>query len=364
MKQVTNLTLTRLNSFILRGIHPRSVGFEIPRHEHKTITLSHGAGGSLTHKLISDVIIKTLGNVYLNRLDDSAVIKELPARHHIAFTTDAYIVEPVFFPGGDIGRLAVCGTVNDLSTAGAVPKYLSLSLIIEAGFDLGQFKKIVVSIKEAAEESGVKVVTGDTKVLPKERGGSIYINTSGIGFVPDCLDISSHNAKASDVIIVSGTMGDHEAAILNARENLQLKTTLKSDVAPINHTIAKILKKTPKINCLKDLTRGGLAGALIEIATHSRCQIQIDEQKIPVRREVAGICDLVGLDPLYLANEGKFVVVCAKKESATVLSVLKKNAAVIGEVTSIKKPELLLKTAGGGIRRLHMMSASQLPRIC
>lgn len=334
------------------------------RHD-SNISIDHGAGGSLTHSLVHEFILSELGNEILNKLDDSAVLEEVPQGYKIAYTTDSHVVDPIFFPGGDIGRLAVSGTVNDLAVSGATCKYLSLSLIIEAGLNLDDLKRVIQSIKSTAIESRVKVVTGDTKVVPKGKADKIFINTSGFGFVRNDLNISTWNAEEGDVIIVNGTIGDHEIAILNARENLKLKPNICSDVGPINHEIEQILSQTKKIHCFKDLTRGGLAGALVEIAEHSQHEIFIDESLLPVKDEVLGVCELLGFDIIYLANEGKFVTVCPECEAPKVLSVLGNKAKVIGQVkTKFTKGQLFMETLSGGTRKIHMMISSQLPRIC
>ncbi|MFH1729458.1 MAG: hydrogenase expression/formation protein HypE [Pseudomonadota bacterium] len=334
------------------------------------IALGHGAGGKIMHQLISNIVTKGISNPILNRFDDSAVF-ENQGSSRLAFTTDSFVVSPLFFKGGDIGKLAVCGTVNDLAMSGATCKYLSLSFIIEEGFSIDELNKICTSIKECTEEAGVQIITGDTKVVEKGKGDGLFINTSGLGFIEnDNLKISSHVVKAGDAIILSGYLGDHEMSILSARREYEIELDIASDVSPLNGVIKSLHKFEDKIHCLKDPTRGGLASALNEISYNSNINIEINEEQIPIRKETLGTCDLLGFDPLYLANEGKFICVCSQDIANEVLKELKKHpygehAAIIGNVIKTEdKPRVFLNTTFGGKRIVQMLSGVQLPRIC
>ncbi|MBN1626677.1 MAG: hydrogenase expression/formation protein HypE [Deltaproteobacteria bacterium] len=330
------------------------------------VLLAHGSGGRLSHDLIEKYFMPRLDNPILNRLDDSAVL-EMKGR--IAFTTDSYIIKPVFFPGGDIGRLAVCGTINDLSTSGAVPKYLSLGLIIEEGLPIADLEDIMASVSETAKEAGVFVVTGDTKVVDHGSADGIFINTSGIGIIPEDIDISGANAKDGDKVIISGTIGDHGITVMAQREGLKFTVPVESDCAPLNGLVSDILKVSANIHCLRDPTRGGLATTLIELASQSGVGIQIYEDKIPVRDAVRGMCEILGFDPLYIANEGKMVIIAGPEDADIIIDILRKNryggdAAVIGEVTSQQKGRVVLKTGLGSSRIVDMPAGDLLPRIC
>jgi hydrogenase expression/formation protein HypE len=334
--------------------------------EDETILLAHGSGSRLSHELIEKYLLPPLANPLLAKLDDSAVF-DLSGR--LAFTTDSYVVSPIFFPGGDIGKLAVCGTINDLSMSGAMPLYLSLSLIIEEGLTLSELKKVVSSIKAAAEEAGVKIVTGDTKVVNRGSADKLFINTSGIGIIPKGIDISGANAKVGDKIILSGTIGDHGIAVMSQREGLKFSVPVKSDCAPLNKLVSQMLEASPKINCLRDPTRGGLATTLNEFAKQSGVGITIEEEKIPVRDAVRAACELLGFDPLYVANEGKLVAVVAPQDADKILAKMERNAygadaAIIGEVTDEHKGKVIMKTRLGASRIIDMLSGELLPRIC
>ncbi len=330
------------------------------------ILLAHGSGGSLSHDIVNNSILSILGNPILNRLDDSAVFD---AKGKIAFTTDSHVVQPMFFPGGDIGRLSVCGTVNDLSVMGATPLYLSLALIIEEGLPSKDLNNVVNSIKEAADEAGVKIVTGDTKVVNRGNADKLFINTAGIGIIPEGINISGHNARPGNKVILSGTIGDHGIAVLSKREGIGFETDLESDSAPLNKMIAEMMQVSDKINCMRDPTRGGLSSTLNEIAEQSGVSIRIDEEKIPVRREVAAACEMLGLDPLYIANEGKVVAIVEAEDAEKILAQMQKNkygrnAAIIGEVTEKHTAKVTLKTALGTSRIVDMLVGEPLPRIC
>jgi len=330
------------------------------------ILLAHGSGGKLSHDLVEDSFVAVLGNPILNTLEDSAVL-ELSGR--LAFTTDSYVVSPIFFPGGDIGKLAVCGTVNDLSMSGATPLYLSLSLIIEEGLLIADLKKIIASIQHTATEAGVKIVTGDTKVVNKGSVDKLFINTSGVGVVPLGIDISAANARPGDKIIVSGTLGDHGIAVLSQREGLEFNVPVPSDCAPLNRLVAEMLEASTNIHCLRDPTRGGLATTLNEFARRSGAGINLDEGNIPVKKAVASACELLGFDPLYVANEGKLVAIVAPEDADKVLTKMKQNrygreAAIIGEVVKEHPQRVVVKTRLGASRIIGMLVDELLPRIC
>jgi hydrogenase expression/formation protein HypE len=330
------------------------------------ILLAHGSGGQLMHNLIKKSFVSTLSNPILEKLDDSAVF-DLSGR--LAFTTDSYVVSPIFFPGGDIGKLAVCGTVNDLSMTGAVPLYLSLSFIIEEGLLLADLTKIVNSINEAAIEAGVKIVTGDTKVVDKGSADKLFINTSGVGIVPPGVDISGANARPGDKVIVSGTLGDHGMAVLSQREGIRFQVPVPSDCAPLNKMVAEMLATGAEIHCLRDPTRGGLATTLNEFAQQSRVGIRIDELSLPVNPAVLGACELLGFDPLYVANEGKLVAVVAPGDVDRVLATVRKNqygqkAVIIGEAVKEHPGRVVLKTRLGASRIVDVLVGELLPRIC
>ncbi len=328
----------------------------------KNITLSVGSGGKDMHAFINDYIVKKLGNDILNKMDDASILVSKEKR--LAFTTDSYVVSPIFFEGGDIGRLCVCGTVNDLATSGAVPVALSLAFILEDGVSLDDICTVVDSIAAACKEANVKIVTGDTKVVEKGKGDKIYINTAGIGFIEDGIDLSSHNAVLNDQVIITGTIGDHEVAMMKARGLINFDIKVKSDVSSLNLHVKELLKKTKDIHVIKDPTRGGLASALFEITENSNCEIRLIEELIPISKDTKAVSDLLGLDPLYLANEGKFVILCPNDSAKAVLNVFGKSARVVGSVTSVGKPKLNIETFSGGIRRLGMLDSVQLPRIC
>ncbi len=329
------------------------------------ILLAHGSGGKLMHDLVQS-FLPDLTNPILEKMEDSAVFD---VKGRMAFTTDNYIVNPIFFPGGDIGRLAVCGTVNDLAMSGAKPRYLSLAFIIEEGLPIADLKKILTSIKKAAAEADVKIVTGDTKVVNKGSADKLFINTAGVGTVPEGVDISASNAKIGDKIILNGTIGDHGIAVLSQREGLKFSTTVPSDCAPLNRLVAEMLKASKDIHCMRDPTRGGLATTLNDFAEKSNVGIKIEEEKIPAAKAVLGACELLGLDPLYIANEGKLVAVVPAKDSDAVLAAMKKhqygkNAVIIGEVVAEHPRRVVMKTTLGASRIVDMPVGELLPRIC
>ena len=331
------------------------------------ILLAHGSGGKLSHDLIKQIFLPQFTNPSLEPLDDSAKITHRQGT--IAFTTDSYVVNPIFFPGGDIGKLAVCGTVNDLSMIGATPSYLSLSLIVEEGFSINLLKQIISSIQEVAEEAGVNIVTGDTKVVEHGAADLLFINTAGIGWIRSGVNLSGVNAKPGDKILLSGYLGDHEIAVLSQREGFKFQGELKSDCAPLNDLVGKMLNVCPSIRCLRDPTRGGLATTLNEIASMSNVGMVIEEEKVPVRESVKGICEFLGLDPLYLANEGKLIAICPPDEIERLLEVMQahplgRDGEVIGKVTEENRKRVILHTLIGGHRILDMLTGGQYPRIC
>ncbi len=339
----------------------------IPITEYDKVMLAHGGGGSLSNKLIEKMFFSEFDNEYLNKMHDGAVF-EIP-KGKMAISTDSFVIQPIFFPGGNIGELAVYGTVNDIACCGAVPKYLSLGFILEEGLPMDDLWKIVQSIKFAADKAGVQIVTGDTKVVEKGKGDKIFINTSGVGIVKEGINISPENCKPGDKIIVSGTVADHGTCIMSLRAGLEFETKIESDSAPLNHMIKDILDVSDKINVLRDPTRGGLASTLNEIASSSGKGIMLYENNIPVREDVKGVCELLGLDPLYVANEGKLLVFVAEEDAEKVLDTMRQNeygenAAIIGEVQETSDKIVKLKTSIGTTRIVDMISGEQLPRIC
>jgi hydrogenase expression/formation protein HypE len=335
------------------------------------ILLDHGSGGKMSFHLVHDLIRPIFDNPMLDALHDGAVIDmggEMGGKR-LAFSTDSYVVDPIFFPGGSIGDLAVNGTVNDVAMCGGRPLYLSCGLTIEEGFAMRDLEKILRDMNKAAEKAGVQVVTGDTKVVPKGAVDKIFINTSGIGMIPDDVDIASQNARIGDLIILSGTIADHGMTVLTQREGLAFDSPLRSDTAPLNHMVSQILSVCKTIHVLRDPTRGGLGTALNEIAGASDVGIRIEEQKIPIKNETAGICELLGFDPLYVANEGKLIAIVEAAHADEVLSIIKKDeygtdACMIGEVVADHCGRVVLQTRIGGTRIVDMLTGGQLPRIC
>ena len=329
----------------------------------KKILMAYGAGGRLSEELLHEIILPAFDNEILNELHDGAKIGKL------AMTTDSYVVRPIFFRGGDIGKLSICGTVNDLSVTGAVPKYLSVGVILEEGFDFNELKKIVNSMAAAAREAGVQIVTGDTKVVGRGQADGIFINTAGVGELIDGVDISAKNICAGMKVLISGTIGDHATTILAERHGLELPDSIKSDCAPLNKMIGEMLDVEPKIAMLRDATRGGLAAVLNEIAQAANVGILLDEEKIPIRDEVRGVCDILGFDALELANEGKIIAIVPADSSEKILSVMRKNiyginSAEIGAVVVESAGKVGLKTSVGSIRIVDMPTGELVPRIC
>ncbi|SFG69138.1 Hydrogenase maturation protein, carbamoyl dehydratase HypE [Desulfotomaculum arcticum] len=330
------------------------------------VLLAHGDGGLLSREMVRDIFLKYFNNPLLGQLSDAAVFRLKGEK--VATTIDAFVVDPVFFPGGDIGKLAVCGTVNDLAVSGARPVYLNASFIIEEGLLLTDLEKIAAAMAEACVEAGVAIVAGDTKVVPRGHADKIFITTSGVGIVPDGLDLGYHRPEPGDVVIVNGSMGNHGLTVLTAREALGLEGALKSDCAPLNHTIFHLLSGCPGVKLMRDLTRGGLASAAKEIAESCGMDMLIKETAVPVDREVRGAAEMLGLDPFYLANEGKFLAVVTAGEADKALELLHesiygRDAVIIGEVRA-GRGSVYLQTALGGTKFLDLLAGAPLPRIC
>jgi len=336
------------------------------------ITLSHGSGGKATHNLIEGVFAPAFSNALLDRMDDAAtfVPEEVAAGRPLAFTTDTYVVSPLFFPGGDIGKLAVHGTINDLATAGAMPLYLSAGFILEEGFPVADLRRIVESMAQAASEAGVAIVTGDTKVVQRGKADGLFINTAGVGVVMSTWPIGQSQARPGDHVLLSGPVGDHGIAVMLAREALDIETDVVSDTAPLHGLVAGLLQAAGDgIHCLKDPTRGGLATSLNEIALASEVSIALDEHAIPVRAGVRGACEILGLDPLTIANEGKLLAVVAPEAAEAALAAMRahplgREAAAIGQVRAEPAAMVFLRTDIGGTRVLDMLVGDPLPRIC
>jgi hydrogenase expression/formation protein HypE len=331
------------------------------------ITKAHGSGGKFTHDLIKSLFVKYFDNDKLRELSDSAVIGNVKGR--IIFTTDSHVVKPLFYPGGNIGKLAIAGTINDLAVSGAKPLWLSCSMIIEEGFEISTLEKIVISMKETAESAKVEIVTGDTKVVEHGAADGLYINTAGIGVLPADVNFSVDRVKPGDKVLVSGYIGDHEAAIITARKEFNANIDIKSDCAPLNDLTATLISESSGIKVMRDPTRGGLVTILNEFASSGNFGIRIFEESIPIREEVRGLCEPLGFDPLYMANEGKVVLIVAKENAEKILSVLKshplsENGNIIGEVVDKPHRKVLLRTIIGTERVLDMLTGVMLPRIC
>lgn len=332
------------------------------------VTLNHGSGGGLSRELVDNLFKKYFSNPVLDRMDDAGIV-ELPTGR-LAFTTDSFVVKPLFFEGGDIGKLAVCGTVNDLAVMGAEPAAITTAFLLEEGLDMSVLEAVVKSMGQTAREAGVSIVAGDTKVVEKGHADGIFINTSGIGVLPEGLNIGGAMAKAGDIIIINGPVGNHGASVITSREELGFKNRIKSDVAPLNNLVQSILETSRNIHVMRDATRGGLATVLNEICIQSNVSIEILESQIHIEDQVKGVCELLGLDPLYLANEGRIVVFVPEADAQRVLEQMKKDwygkdSCIIGRVVdNTSKPMVILKTAGVGSRILNMLAGEPLPRIC
>jgi len=331
------------------------------------IKLAHGNGGKLTHQLIRDVFLPLFNNPHLAPLNDSAVVEIEGIK--LAFTTDSYVIKPIFFPGGDIGKLAISGTVNDLAVMGARPIFISCGLIIEEGFPISTLKKVIFSLQETAKEAGVSVVTGDTKVVEKGSADEIFINTSGIGIIPPEVNLGPERIEVGDQIIINGSVGDHTIAVLSQREELGFEISMKSDCAPLYDLIHRLSCCWTSIKFMRDPTRGGLAGVLNEIARDRDFGIELWEKKIPIQEETFAICELLGLDPFYLANEGKIVTFVKKEEAENLLALFRthplgRESKIIGEVVAEPQGKVYIRTTIGTKRVLDMLVEDQLPRIC
>jgi hydrogenase expression/formation protein HypE len=336
------------------------------------ITLSHGSGGKAMRDLIADVFVGPFGSDRDDALEDQARIplaQLVAAGDRLAFTTDSYVVDPLFFPGGDIGALAVNGTVNDLAVGGARPLHLTCAVIMEEGLEIGVLRRVVQSMAKAARDAGVTVVTGDTKVVHRGAADKLFINTAGIGVIPAGVDVGATRARPGDVVLVNGALGDHGAAILAVREDLALEAAIASDCQPLHELVQAMLAAAPGVHCLRDATRGGVATVVNEIAHASRTSMRLREDTLPVREPVKGLCELLGLDPLYMANEGKLVAIVAPESAAAVLEAMRahpagREAAIVGEVLAAPAGRVTLATALGGERIVDMLVGEQLPRIC
>lgn len=329
------------------------------------IMMAHGAGGRLSRELVA-YLVSCLGSACRNDMDDAAIVS---STGRIAFTTDSFVVTPLFFPGGDVGKLAVCGTVNDLATSGATALCLSLSLIIEEGLPLADLTRVITSVREAALEAGVHIVTGDTKVVSRGAADKLFINTAGLGSIPDGINISGAFAKPGDAVILSGSVGDHGTTVMAQREGLRFSGDLASDCAPLNGLVAAMIAACPNIHAMRDPTRGGLATTLNEIAQQSKIGITIEESAVPIRLPVKSLCGLLGLDPFYVANEGKLVAFVPEDQAETVVAAMRREpygaqAGIIGRVTAEPKGRVVLKTPLGTTRVLFMLTGDLLPRIC
>lgn len=339
----------------------------IPLNDYPAVQLSHGGGGKMMHNLIEKMLYPLFDNRILNQRHDGALIELVSDR--IAFTTDSFVVTPLFFPGGDIGKLAVNGTINDLAMCGARPLYLSLSFILEEGFSMESLWKIANSISEEADHCGVKVVTGDTKVVDKGKADGLFINTTGIGVIEHDLSISPYNLQTGDSIILSGDIGRHGISIMASREGLEFESEIESDTASVWSAVNDLISGGVDIHCMRDLTRGGLASAIVEIARSSDRQVVIEEDKIKVREDVRGICEVLGLDPLYVANEGRFIAVVDSHDTEKAFEILDKHGtggepSVIGRVENSGQGKVIMKSIIGTNRIVDLISGEQLPRIC
>ena len=339
----------------------------IPISDYPQVLLAHGGGGKLSQQIIQKMIVPQFKNDLLDQLHDGALFTLDGLR--LAFSTDSYVVNPIFFPGGDIGELAVNGTVNDLAMCGARPLFLSAAFIIEEGFPMDDLWRVILSMQAAATKAGVKLVTGDTKVVDRGKGDKIFINTSGIGVVDSGIQIGSRNARVGDVVIISGPIAVHGIAIMSVREGLEFESQIESDTASLNHLVMSMLAASRNVHVLRDPTRGGVASSLNEIAESSHVGIKIDEEKIPITEPVRGACEILGLDPLYVANEGKLIAFVSPGDAESVLSVMRQNplgkeSVVIGEVVGDHPGTVVMRTSIGGSRVVDMLSGEQLPRIC
>jgi hydrogenase expression/formation protein HypE len=331
------------------------------------VDMTHGSGGRAMAQLVDELFVRAFDNEWLRQGNDAARFAPPPGR--MVMATDSHVVSPLFFPGGDIGCLSVHGTINDVSVMGAVPLYLAAGFVLEEGFPLADLKRIVESMAAASRDAGVPIVTGDTKVVEQGKGDGVFITTTGVGVVPDGVDVRGDRARPGDRVLVSGTLGDHGVAIMSLRDNLTFETTITSDTAALNGLVAKLIAAVPDVHVLRDPTRGGLATTLNEIARQSGCGIVIDEARIPVRPEVEAACEFLGLDPLYVANEGKLVAICAAGQAESLLAAMRghplgHDAAIVGEVIEDSHHFVQMDTRFGGRRVVDWLTGEQLPRIC
>lgn len=338
----------------------------------ETVLLGHGSGGTMMKRIIDEVFFEAYADEELLEGNDAASLPAPAAGERIAYSTDSFVVTPHFFPGGDIGRLAVCGTVNDVATSGAVPKYLSCAFILEEGFPVADLKRICKSMAEMAKEAGVHIVTGDTKVVNRGHGDGVFINTSGIGFIPEGVNLSGAFCKPGDKVLVTGTMGDHGITIMSCREELSFNADIQTDAAPLNHLIAEAIAAAPDTRCFRDPTRGGLASTLNELAAQSGVDFIVEEGAVPVKDAVLGACEMLGYDVYQVANEGKMVCVVPAEQAEAALAAMRANkygadAAIIGEVVETpeeRDPRVSIRTGFGALRIMDMLVGEQLPRIC
>ena len=336
------------------------------------VLLGHGSGGTMMKRIIDEVFFAAYAGEELMRGDDAAALPGPKEGERLAFSTDSFVVTPHFFPGGNIGKLAICGTVNDVATSGAVPKYLSCGFVLEEGYPIEDLKKICQTMAETAKEAGVHLVTGDTKVVNRGHGDGVFINTSGVGFIPEGVDLSGAHCKPGDKILVTGTLGDHGITIMSCRESLSFAAPVESDAAPLNHLIAEVLAAAPDTRCFRDPTRGGLASTLNELAEQSQVDMLVKEANVPVKDAVLGACDMLGYDVMQVANEGKMVCVVPADQAEAALAAMHANkygvdAAIVGEVAEMipeRGPKVYLETPLGSKRILDMLVGEQLPRIC
>ena len=346
----------------------------LPQYHYDRILLGHGSGGGLTADLIAKVFVPGFGGDILAALEDQATVR-IDGGHNgakgprVAFTTDSFVVRPLFFPGGDIGKLAVHGTVNDLAVGGAKALFLSAAFILEEGLPIADLKRIVASMRQACDEAGVALVTGDTKVVDRGKGDQVFITTSGIGVVPPGVSLSIRNARPGDKVLVSGTVGDHGIAIMSVREGIEFETVLESDSASLADLTRTMLEACPSIRCMRDPTRGGVSGTLNELSQSSNVGVRLVESAIPVRPEVKGACEMLGLDPLYVANEGKLIAVVPNDDAERLLAVMRnhplgRNAAIIGQIVDDHPGMVVIRTLVGGDRVVTLLAGEQLPRIC
>jgi hydrogenase expression/formation protein HypE len=365
-----NTNATSLHSELVSTDEPKDLAAfccPVPLPARERVLLGHGSGGRLSADLLQQVFLPALGNSVLNRLEDQAVVSVNGTR--LAVTTDSFVVKPLFFRGGDIGSLSVHGTINDLAMGGAVPLWLSAAFILEEGLPLETLKRVVASMHQAAANAGIEIITGDTKVVEKGSADGLFINTTGIGRVPEGVSLSASQACPGDIVLVSGYLGDHGIAILAEREGLQFETQVNSDSAALHPLVSRLLEVASEVRCLRDPTRGGLSSTLNEIAASSRVGMELEETTIPVREEVRGACEMLGLDPMYVANEGKLVAIVSPSAAQDALHALQshplgKDAAIIGRVTSEHPRMVVMRTPLGTTRIVDLLAGDQLPRIC